>query len=167
MTSATRNSGRAEDETGTFGDGGSAAQASGRAPAAKTDSKGLVYGTVLTMKSPASGRGFSGRSLVTFINRKLGSYSWRPLDRHDPFDAAVQALGLLEVKNGPDGTPDCFYDKRRLTVPDAWRMLNVPLPLVLIVELLHRVRLLRVQTDPQQKGKIVPFSKDFKCYELV
>ena len=146
------------DKAGILKEEGSEAPAPAEKPSARKDTDGSVYGTVLSMDyAPAKGRGFSGEQLLAFINGKLQSYSWRSLDKRDPFDAIVQALGPLEYGNGRDGTPCWFFDGQRLKLPAGLPKTDVPAPLALITELLHRV----------QTVNGGPFSPDFKCYELV
>ena len=127
------------------------------AEAPSRDSRGRLYGAPLgDFSEPMRHRPFLGEELIAFLNDKLDDYSWRVLDKRNPFDATVLTLRDLEITfDGSDG-PVCSYDDQRLSVPDFWQE-NVPAPLVLIVELLHSRR--------ELDESVLPLA--LKCYELI
>ena len=126
------------------------------------DSAGEAYGATIRGQyakedaGPTTHRPFHGDELIAFINDKLNEYSWRSLSKHIPFDAAVMALGELEIDYDRTGDPVCRYGASNMSVPNIWQE-DVPDPLVLIVEVLHEKRKLDKDTLPLA----------CKCYELI
>ena len=103
---------------------------------------------------------FSGTELVVFINERLRSYSWHPLDSKNTFDRTVLGLVPLRITVKRDmgfEIKDTFYGND--PIDNAWAMNidNVPGPLVVIFKLLQE------KTDSDNTGKPLPCN----MYELI
>ena len=86
-------------------------------------------------------KSFSGSELVAFLNEKLTSYSWRGLDNKNAFDSMILCLSPITIADPDDnGSINVSYSGEQITFFRANTVANVPTPLVVIIDLLKRIR---------------------------
>lgn len=111
---------------------------------------------------------FSGIELVAFINGKLRSYSWHPLDSKNAFDRTVLSLGPLRITVNRDMNceiQDAFYGNERIEGARNMNVDNVPGPLVIIFKLLQEIKAIGNQFITDSDKVRMPLSCNM--YELI
>lgn len=80
---------------------------------------------------------FYGAAMITFLNSKLREYSWFQLDGKKAFDNVILHLQNLEIHlNSSDSIDQATYYGNRIVWGNQMNTDNVPIPLVLITEIL-------------------------------
>lgn len=84
---------------------------------------------------------YDGSELIAFLNEKLTSYSWRGLDNKNAFDGMILCLSPITIAD-PDenGSIRVSYSGEQISFFRANIVANVPTPLVVIMDLLKRIR---------------------------
>ena len=78
--------------------------------------------------------------MIVFINDKLRSYSWRPLDERLPFDGIIKPLGNLSIRWSGSRITSACYGEERITDVTSLVIDNVPVPLVVITKFLDCIK---------------------------
>lgn len=80
---------------------------------------------------------FYGAAMISFLNSKLREYSWFQLDGKKVFDNVILHLQDLEIHlNSVDSIDQVTYHGNRIVWSNRMNTDNVPIPLVLITEIL-------------------------------
>lgn len=84
---------------------------------------------------------FYGTEMIVFINSKLREYAWSQLDGKRAFDNVILHLQDLEIHlKSTDFVDQAAYRGEYITWRNQMNIANVPIPLVLITEILRSLK---------------------------